>query len=97
MHVGWNFFQGPIFGYAASGHDTPVLVAQAPSGPAWLSGGAFGPEGSVLTIPVVAAALLAMRWWAGRRQAAVTGGSGRGFPFAAVDGVDSRNGSAAGA
>lgn len=66
MHIGWNFFQGPIFGYAASGHQTASLIAQTPTGPAWLSGGDFGPEGSVLIIPVIGLALLAMRWWAQR-------------------------------
>ncbi len=66
MHIGWNFFQGPIFGYAASGHQTASLIAQSPTGPAWLSGGDFGPEGSVLIIPVLGLALLAMRWWAKR-------------------------------
>jgi membrane protease YdiL (CAAX protease family) len=68
MHIGWNFFQGPIFGFAASGHQTASLVAQSPSGPGWLSGGAFGPEGSVLTIPVVMMAVLAMRWWSRRES-----------------------------
>jgi membrane protease YdiL (CAAX protease family) len=66
MHVGWNFFQGPVFGYAASGHETASLISQHPAGPAWLTGGAYGPEGSVITIPVVLLALAVMRWRAGR-------------------------------
>lgn len=69
MHVGWNFFQGPIFGYPASGHDTVTLVSQSPSGPAYLSGGAFGPEGSILIIPILGLALVAMNWWSKRNRA----------------------------
>lgn len=68
MHLGWNFFQGPVFGFAASGHETATLIAQTPRGPDWLSGGAFGPEGSVLIVPILGLALLAMRWWAGRTR-----------------------------
>lgn len=66
MHLGWNFFQGPVFGFAASGRETGSLIVQDPVGPAWLSGGAFGPEGSVLTIPVLVLAVIAMRWWSSR-------------------------------
>lgn len=64
MHAAWNFFQGPVFGYAASGFETRTLLLHEPVGPDWLTGGAFGPEGSVVTIPIVLAALVAMRWWA---------------------------------
>ena len=64
MHIGWNFFQGPIFGFAASGHETATLIDLKITGEAWLSGGAFGPEGSVLIIPIIILALFAMRWWA---------------------------------
>lgn len=72
MHWGWNFFQATVFGYAASGHaEEHVLIEHGSAGPDWLSGGAFGPEGSVLTVPVVLVALLAMRAWS-RRQCPVS-------------------------
>jgi hypothetical protein len=32
----------------------------------WLTGGKFGPEASILTIPVILGALLAMRAWSAR-------------------------------
>ncbi|HAS46124.1 MAG TPA: hypothetical protein DCS93_36925 [Microscillaceae bacterium] len=63
MHIGWNFFQGPVFGFAASGHTQVTLVKLKLLGPNWLTGGAFGPEGSVLIIPMIILALVAMRWW----------------------------------
>lgn len=66
MHIGWNFFQGPVFGFGASGHQLANVLQLKLSGPDWLSGGAFGPEGSVLIIPILLLALLAMRWWATR-------------------------------
>ena len=70
MHWGWNFFQGSVFGYAASGHtEAQTLIAHEAVAADWLSGGAFGPEASVLTIPVVVLALLIMRAWSSRRAA----------------------------
>ena len=47
IHWSWNFFQGPIFGFAVSGNETPSLVKSVIDGPAWLTGGAFGAEASV--------------------------------------------------
>jgi len=63
MHIGWNFFQGPVFGFAASGHQHATLLNISSTGSDWLSGGSFGPEGSILMIPIVLLALWAMRWW----------------------------------
>jgi hypothetical protein len=44
LHLGWNFFQASVFGFAASGQGSPSLISQTPTGPDWLSGGAFGAE-----------------------------------------------------
>lgn len=66
MHIGWNFFQGPIFGYAASGHKKAALIDQTATSADWLSGGEFGPEGSIIIIPVIMFALFFMRWWSQR-------------------------------
>lgn len=64
MHAGWNFFQASIFGFAASGHsEAHTLLTHDSVSADWLSGGDFGPEGSVLTIPVVLIALAVMRTW----------------------------------
>ncbi|MEL6820732.1 MAG: type II CAAX endopeptidase family protein [Calditrichota bacterium] len=63
MHIGWNFFQGPVFGFAASGHQHATLLNVSSTGPDWLSGGSFGPEGSILMIPIVLLALWVMQWW----------------------------------
>jgi hypothetical protein len=64
MHMGWNFFQGPIFGFAASGQGSFKLLTIELSGSGWLTGGDFGPEGSLLVLPILGVSLLVMRWWA---------------------------------
>jgi membrane protease YdiL (CAAX protease family) len=50
IHFAWNFVQGGIFGVAVSGNPTPGLLQGALTGPAWLSGGAFGAEASVVAV-----------------------------------------------
>lgn len=59
MHIGWNFFQGPVLGFAASGHQkATVLQLHFSSESSWLTGGDFGPEGSLLMLPIIGLALL---------------------------------------
>ncbi len=67
MHTGWNFFQATVFGFAASGHaENRTLITHDSLASDWLTGGGFGPEASVITIPVVLIALFAMRAWSRR-------------------------------
>lgn len=68
MHMGWNFFQGSVLGFAASGQGSFKLLSLELTGQGWLTGGAFGPEGSVLVLPILGATLLVMRWWAKRTR-----------------------------
>jgi CAAX protease family protein len=63
LHLGWNFFQASVFGFAASGQALPSLLSQTPVGPEWLSGGAFGAEGSILILPLTGLSLLAIHFW----------------------------------
>lgn len=63
LHLGWNFFQASVFGFAASGQDSPSLIRQSPVGPEWLSGGAFGAEGSILIVPATALSCLIIHYW----------------------------------
>jgi membrane protease YdiL (CAAX protease family) len=45
MHTAWNVFEGPVFGLPVSGMDMPQSVLHVTShGPAWGTGGGFGPE-----------------------------------------------------
>ncbi|WP_238019892.1 type II CAAX endopeptidase family protein [Dactylosporangium sp. AC04546] len=61
LHLGWNFAESGLFGTVVSGTTgTHGLLRSVTEGPAFLSGGAFGPEGSIFAILVggVTAALL---------------------------------------
>lgn len=55
LHLSWNFFQGPIFGFEVSGMATQETIQQNVTGPEWITGGSFGFEGSaVLTVLLIA-------------------------------------------
>ena len=47
IHWSWNYFQGPIFGFAVSGNGTPSLINPVIQGSDWLTGGSFGAEASI--------------------------------------------------
>ena len=48
MHLTWNFFQGPIFGFEVSGIESESIIKQSVTGNEILTGGSFGFEGSIL-------------------------------------------------
>ena len=54
-HAAWNLTQGMIFGAVVSGSGNTGLglLVSEPVGPAWLSGGSFGPEASPVTVSVM--------------------------------------------
>jgi membrane protease YdiL (CAAX protease family) len=63
IHTGWNFVLGPIFGLPVSGLTTSIaVVAIDYDQSAALTGGGFGPEGSVLALAalLVGTAILAL-------------------------------------
>ena len=54
-HAVWNWTQSFIFGCANSGlAASGQWLVSTPRGPGWLSGGATGPEGSILSVPTMA-------------------------------------------
>ena len=68
LHAGWNFFQDGVFSLAVSGHEVKAgLFVTELSGPDWLTGGAFGIEGSAVDLVLVALATTAMVMLAQRR------------------------------
>ena len=53
LHIGWNFFEGPIFGFPVSGLEANGLFIHNPNGPELITGGAFGPEAGLIIIPAL--------------------------------------------
>ncbi len=59
FHAAWDWSTTFLFGVPNSGlQATHALLVTHPLGPAWLSGGTAGPEGSVLMIPTLLALVL---------------------------------------
>lgn len=55
-HAAWDWAQSFLFGVADSGESiSGALMTARPIGPAWLSGGTTGPEGSALALAAIAA------------------------------------------
>ena len=68
LHLAWNFTQGAIFSVAVSGQQADGWLQGRLDGPVWLTGGAFGAEGSVIAFVLcLAAAALLLRWAVHRR------------------------------
>ena len=68
LHAAWNFVQEGIFSVAVSGHEVKAgLMLTERSGPDWLTGGAFGIEGSAIDLVVVVLTSIVMVALAQRR------------------------------
>ena len=53
LHIGWNFFEGTIFGFRVSGLESFRIIEQNVQGPPIITGGAFGPEAGLILIPAL--------------------------------------------
>jgi len=59
VHAAWDWAQSFLFGVADSGGiSAHRLLSTHPAGPAWISGGVTGPEGSIFVLPVMAGLVL---------------------------------------
>lgn len=68
LHIGWNITSVAIFGTIVSGGDArDALVTAVTPGPVWLTGGTFGPEGSIIAVVVCSIATAALLVLAHRR------------------------------
>jgi membrane protease YdiL (CAAX protease family) len=67
LHLAWNFAQGSLFGAVVSGNgsgDSIAVSTARPGAAAWLSGGTFGPEGSVFALLLVSTVTVGALWLA---------------------------------
>jgi len=63
IHIGWNFFQGPIFGFPVSGTDSFILINHKVNGPELITGGVFGPEAGLIILPIIALGAALVYWY----------------------------------
>jgi len=77
LHAGWNIMQGTFYGIPVSGAAVDGWLVSHRTGPAWLSGGTFGAEASVVALTVCS--LLSLTLWlvARRRRSLVPFRRGR--------------------
>jgi membrane protease YdiL (CAAX protease family) len=75
-HVAWNVMSGPILGHELSGIDVgSTLLQEVDSGPAWVTGGDFGIEASVILTVVEVATIALLAWRIRTRERALRRGA----------------------
>ena len=68
LHIGWNFFEGVIFGFPVSGTASYPLLRIQVSGPPLWTGGAFGPEAGLIVLPAILLGALLIVLYTRHRQ-----------------------------
>jgi membrane protease YdiL (CAAX protease family) len=53
LHIGWNYFEGTVFGFPVSGLDVYRLTHITVDGPVLWTGGTFGPEAGFIVVPAL--------------------------------------------
>jgi membrane protease YdiL (CAAX protease family) len=70
LHIGWNFFEGTVFGFPVSGTGGFNFIHQTVQGPELVTGGIFGPEAGIVVLPALALGTLAI-WMYTRGRAGI--------------------------
>ena len=60
FHLSWNFIQGPVLGFRVSGLSFESMMSIETSGPASITGGQYGFEGSIICSFLLFLALIAV-------------------------------------
>ena len=69
LHIGWNFFEGVVFGFPVSGLDIYPLTRIQVQGPGMWTGGAFGPEAGLVILPALLTGAGLIFWHTRNRRA----------------------------
>lgn len=69
LHIGWNFFEGVVFGFPVSGLDIYPLTRIQVQGPEMWTGGAFGPEAGLVILPALLVGAGLIFWYTRNRRA----------------------------
>ncbi len=68
LHIGWNVFEGVVFGFPVSGLDIYPLMRISVDGPELFTGGAFGPEAGLVLLPAMVVGFAAIWWLTGAKK-----------------------------
>ena len=68
LHIGWNFFEGVMFGFPVSGLDIYALTRIHVTGPVLWTGGAFGPEAGLILLPSLIVGSALIYWFTRNRK-----------------------------
>lgn len=72
LHLFWNFFQGPIFGYSVSGLKIESLFTLKTIGNKTINGGEFGFEGSILCSILIIVSIILVMLYSNNKKTANT-------------------------
>jgi membrane protease YdiL (CAAX protease family) len=68
LHIGWNFFEGVVFGFPVSGLDIYALTRITVQGPELWTGGPFGPEAGLIVLPALILGALLIYFYTNNRM-----------------------------
>jgi CAAX protease family protein len=68
LHLGWNFFEGVVFGFPVSGLDIYALTRIDVTGPVLWTGGAFGPEAGLIVLPALIVGAILIYFYSANRN-----------------------------
>jgi membrane protease YdiL (CAAX protease family) len=69
LHIGWNFFEGVVFGFPVSGFNFYKLTRIKVTSPELWTGGAFGPEAGLIVLPSLIVGGALIYWFTRNREA----------------------------